>query len=679
MKTLSHGVLGLLGIACLAPAALAHGGQYRGPGEVVPPANRNSEGQTSNGTSGGSTGPSSHASSSGGGAAGPCNRGGGSGGAAASPTARGAALSDDLTRWEFWWEFGKDPFLRLRDAVHGGRAIAADDALLNPRLAARAHRVDLPTEADLGRVADRIVALLQQGPGRDTTSACLVALAKIGRDGTSWKLRDELLPFLARNDQEMRETAALALGIAGRVEVETLAVLSSLVADDARGRKLSGDHAVNERTRAFAAFGLGLLLQRCTEVGPARRIVEALVPAIDDPTASRDLQVAAIEALSQFPNAWPGAGAAILREAVLDALRRFYDEPLGPGAQLVQAHVPPAIGRLLTAEHPSASYWRERFLMDLQSQLGGRTLPSGKAKTNPHIAQSCALALGSLTPEWNDDNGAAAEIGELLLATYRRHKDHQTRRFALLSLGRMGGDRARAALLREFDAAGKALEQPWAAMALGVLVAPARSDGYEVDPEIGTGLRKALGSSRNPSAQAGLALALGLVGDRAAGDDLRKLLRDKSHQDELAGYLCIALGLLRDDLATKEIRDLMQRSSRRSHVVFHCAQALGLLGDPNVVADLCAELEAGHTSLVRLSAASSALGQIGDRRAIEPLLDLLSRDGVTPLTRAFAVVGLGSVCDKDSLPWNATYATDCNYRASTSTLTDGGSGILDIL
>ena len=42
-------------------------------------------------------------------------------------------------------------------------------------------------------------------------------------------------------------------------------------------------------------------------------------------------------------------------------------------------------------------------------------------------------------------------------------------------------------------------------------------------------------------------------------------------------------------------------------------------------------------------------------------------------------MALGGVCDKDALPWNAIYATQVNYRASTETLTDGRSGLLDLL
>jgi hypothetical protein len=58
----------------------------------------------------------------------------------------------------------------------------------------------------------------------------------------------------------------------------------------------------------------------------------------------------------------------------------------------------------------------------------------------------------------------------------------------------------------------------------------------------------------------------------------------------------------------------------------------------------------------------------------------IANDATAPvLSRAFAVVALGGVGDKDPLPWNANYATLTNYRAATSTLTDGAAGILDIL
>jgi HEAT repeat protein len=98
-----------------------------------------------------------------------------------------------------------------------------------------------------------------------------------------------------------------------------------------------------------------------------------------------------------------------------------------------------------------------------------------------------------------------------------------------------------------------------------------------------------------------------------------------------------------------------------------------------VADELCKSLQDPDPSLMRLSAIAAALGQIGDRRCLEPLQAMLANDKLTPLTRAFAAVALGRVCDKDPLPWNSTYSTNTNYRASTETLTNGHSGILDIL
>ena len=670
----------LIGLLILTAGVRAHGGQYRGPGDIKPSSSSGSNGSaTDSGGSGGSGG--SRRSRSGGGGQSLSPGSSPSAGAAAQPRARGAALDIDLTQWEFWWEFGKDPFLRLRDAVHSGRSIPLDEALLNPRLAARAHHVELPTETDLADVADRLVGILGTKCSRDTTSACLVALAKIGRDGIDWRLREVLLPFLQRNDQEIRETAALSLGIAGMVDSQTIAVLGALVRDDALGRKLSGGSPTNERTRAFAAFGLGLLLQRTRDAGMARRIVEVLSEVVESAADnSRDLVVATIEALSLFPAEWEGDVANVLRAEVVERLGAYYKQPLGSGDELVQAHVPPAVARLLRPRDVEAARWRDWFVDDLESQLAKSSARANKV--NPHIAQSCALALGSLTPSWEVGAADSERIGRLLLRVHRSHKDHQTRRFALISLGRMGGKIARDQLLRCFDAA-RVLEQPWAAMALGIMVAQSRSStkrgAVDVDPDIAKRLRAAFAKARNPSAQAGLAIALGLVGDCEAGDSMRDLLQARSHQDQLAGYLAIGLGLMRDDLAIGDVRELMRASQRRPQVVFHCAQALGLLGDHEVTDELCRELETEQPSLVRLSAAASALGQIGDRRSLKPLRGLLERKDITPLTRAFAVVALGSVCDKDPLPWNVAYATDCNYRASTSTLTDGASGILDIL
>ena len=109
------------------------------------------------------------------------------------------------------------------------------------------------------------------------------------------------------------------------------------------------------------------------------------------------------------------------------------------------------------------------------------------------------------------------------------------------------------------------------------------------------------------------------------------------------------------------------------------ATALGKLGDADAVTQLIAMLETSDGGLARMSALSSGLGQLGDRRCIAPLVQMLQDPQLTPLTRAFAAVALGGVCDPEPMPWNARYAAAVNYRAAVETLTDGATGILDIL
>ncbi len=681
-----------LGLACLlvalgAAPLSAHGGQYRGPGNVAPPS------PASSGSSGGSAG----AVPGGGGAGGGAGASGATGSGAAltgtsvpsAPvgarvaTPRGLTLDDDPTRWEFWWEFGKDPYLRLREAVYGASAPGSiDDVMLDPGHEARQRRqVERPSDPDLALVVETLAGTLQRASDRDTISSCLVALAKIGRDGGTWRLHDQFVRFLPSGDQELRETAALAIGIAGQAAEDDVGLLVDLVLDTPAGRKASGDTAVNERTRAFAAFGCGLLLARGRDLRVAHRLVAACSTVLAAPATSRDLRVAAIEALSLFPPAWDGAGAQSLRDGVVAALLDYYDLDLGAGEQLLQAHVPTALQRLLRRDDPRAAALRERFAAHLVAELDTDHQPTGGHKVNPHVAQSCAIALGGLALPWQTAGDAGEAIGRLLVRIYREHRDLQTRSFALLSLGRLGGAQAQAALLEEFANASRAIEQPWCAVALGVLVARDLGAGRDaaVDGEVARTLRRAFAEARNPAARGALAIALGLCQDLGAADALRGALIRDAQRDDLAGYLALALGIMRDPRATGEVRGLLATATRRPQVMLQATRALGLLGDSSVADGLCRQLEESEPSLARLSAIALALGQIGDRRSLPTLLRMLGDARLTPLTRAFAAVALGGVGDKDELPWNAAYATQTNYRAATATLTDGVSGILDIL
>lgn len=221
---------------------------------------------------------------------------------------------------------------------------------------------------------------------------------------------------------------------------------------------------------------------------------------------SRELRVAAIEALGLFPRVLAAPGAWLLREQIARLLGEHYMRDAGAGERLVQAHVPPALARILLPGDPVVSLWRDRFAADLQFGLSAREARDEAARgSNLHIAQSCALALGDLCEPWDGDDA----IPGLLLDASHRHRDQQTRSFALLALG------VHAARHRPRDAA--------------------RIAAAAHDEELAAALRTALEAARNPSALGALALALGLSGDPNAVPQLQRTLAAYHYRDDVAG------------------------------------------------------------------------------------------------------------------------------------------------
>lgn len=672
-------------VAALATTLHAHGGQYRGPSSVVPPSGAGSTSSSSGGGTRATSGPSAPSGTSGNSSAGSSSPQPAPGSASIGTRgARGIFLDSDLTSWEFWWEFQKDPLIRVRDGLELRRAYSATDALLG-RPGAAAALLEPPSAREVELEAiPALVRALEQATDRDTVSSCMIALAKVGKDPAGARLHDLLASRLRSHDQEIRETAALALGIARQCGDEDLELLLALAKDLPSGRQACDRSSVDDRTRSFACYALGICLER---LDPPRQqpVVRALLQilATDEiASAHRNVAVAAIAALGQLPRSDTPAGRT-LREVTVRGLLAFYDLDLGPGAQLVQAHCPMAVAHLLGPDHELSAECRNRFVAHLSSSLTSDA--SGRAKTSDHIAQSAALALASLCHTWTDDAAEDAGACRLLLRCYREHRDHQTRYFAMLALGRIGGTAAASALTSELERGTRSIERPWVALALGTMAAEqaeeARAEGRtpQSDPALGQTLMRLLEDAKNPSAIGATAIALGLCRTDAAGDLLRRLLPTYGAREDVGGQIAIALALLEERRAAPDLRELLARSVRQPRLLVQVATALGRLGDAQVVEQLVTMLQSLDGGLARLSAVASALGQLGDRRCVAPLVDLLQNQEVTPLTRAFAAVALGGVCDPDAVPWNARYAFTVNYRAAVETLTDGATGILDIL
>ena len=157
-----------------------------------------------------------------------------------------------------------------------------------------------------------------------------------------------------------------------------------------------------------------------------------------------------------------------------------------------------------------------------------------------------------------------------------------------------------------------------------------------------------------------------------------QMLHDEEGQERLAGYLCVSLGLLGDPTTAPTLTAILERSQRRPFLLQQAAVALGRLGDKNAMLRLLEMLQRSESVAV-LSALAIAIGDIGDRRSIDPLVELSRDMELTKLGRAFVAAALGGVGDKDVMPWNVPLSEDCNYAAAVDTLTNGATGVLDIL
>jgi len=306
----------------LSAALSAHGGLYRGPGPTpmmpgVPGPPR----------SGVPTGPSNPAP---------------------TPTTGDRGVSPDVANWQTWWEFNKEPFLHPRRITAITIPVTgSDDFYLGTRRPDQ--RVDLlaPTRIDLEEmIVPALAKLLGAERNRDIQSACLVALGKVGRDGPEVELEKALAALISRDDQEVRETAVLSLGIAGRAQA--LPVLCSLVRDDAEGRRLCDRSEVGDRTRAFAAYGLGMLAWRNDDAALKQQVHDLLWSLLqDDKVKDRDLLTAAVNGLGLL-RADPSRSAhKRLAWQSVEELLEWYQRDLGRGDELLQAQAPIAIGRLL--------------------------------------------------------------------------------------------------------------------------------------------------------------------------------------------------------------------------------------------------------------------------------------------------------------------------------------------
>jgi HEAT repeat protein len=691
-RLLLLGTLTAAGTLTLQGISSAHGGTYRGPGDTVPAGGGGGGGGGASPAGPGASGPST-GSPSGPGTAAPGGAGvptGGGGGRPAGPSTGGASQGPDLTTWDFWWGFNKDQYLNLKAAIYSGPITGSDDFFMGQGTKGQSKNQLKPSEEAIrGKIVPALKEALEKERANDIVTGCLIGLAKIG-DVKSESGASEFEPLIARflsdGNQEIAETAAVALGIlANDSSVQSLA---DLALDKPEGRKRVGNKEVNFRTRAFATYGLGLIGKRTASNQVRQDIAGILIDLLGKPESStRDVKVAALIALGLVPidvdkSESPDTkqNHASSRQTELKFVENFFKQE--SNNYLIRAHAPTAMARLLKDAPPEL---KESIAKLLVTAIGKQS------KERDEVRWGCVLALGQIGD--SDKDKIDVEIREALKTAAEESHEPQEKNFAMISIGQVGGhagtgednekgaNDCRTWLLNSLTK-GKTPVRPWAGLGIGVMEREALDGGQTPSTTSKEQVRTSLKDANSPTMIGAYAIACGIAKDV----DSKELLRDKFKNapgDEVKGNIAVALGLVDARDAVKEIEDVVRESKYKPALLKQAAIGLGLLGDKDLVPDLIKMLSdaKGYSSQ---AAIASALGFIGDSRSIDPLVEMLKREGtfkdITDSARGFAAVALGIVADKEPLPWYSKISTNINYRANTTTLTGNeATGILDIL
>lgn len=621
--------------------------------------------------------------------------------------------SPDELDWTRWWNFERERYLGLN-------ALELDGPLSGGKSTRATRKSLMPSRERIeSEILPRLLEVLEAERDDSMISAALIAVARIGsgeRRDLSVRIGVAIKEKLRAKSQEIAETAALSLGILG--EDAALQPLLDLLSSNEEGGRLVGGKVVPTRTRAFAALGLGLMAHQREESQVRQRIAAALMEAIAADHRSDEIPVAAALAMGlcpvpnrlSVPDKSTRASAFAHEVTAREAQIRWLIERLGPDRRvknplprIARVHGASALGRLCVDALPHVREDAIQTLLDLATSrespihlqtgawigLGGVLNAGGhevdraglkdllNALKKGHVLEQhfagIAVAMVTSRPgpaidaatDPTIDDGSVDAVGTGL----------EDRRWLGLESGRR-------ALLQQLARA-RPDSSPWFALAIGIQNWHLQREGMPYHPIAALTLRDRVRTERSAAFLGAYGIACALAhegGDEEscerAGNQIHRAF--KRTKDPVArGQLAIALGLLDHEPARKDLNELMGTSRFQPELLWSASVALVLIQDQTLVPTLIDTLKKARSASGR-GAAAAALGRVGDGRAAAPLLELLDDESQPDAARAFAVVGLGLLCEEASLPWRTPIAHANPYFAVTETLSGNGRGLLDL-
>ena len=539
-----------------------------------------------------------------------------------------------------------------------------------------------PTPAVIqGEVVPALLAVLTEDEMPSVVSSGTMALAKIGAESCGDHADDveaALRALLDDGNQEVVETAALALGLFGRRGCAP--DIAALVMDTETGRRLVGGGKVSTRTRAFAAQGLAQLSRRSQNPEISRFVAHHLVAAVDAPKTPDEVRLACLNALAVVPLSSvarvEASGVRVSPSSSRAALvgwlaAKCKDADL---SYRVRAHAPRTMALHALSGDRGLREDAIRLLVELLE----------KSRSERELRYGAVMSLGLL-------GHAGPEHAWVRTSLMRsaRDGDATERHLALMSLGqvtaRPGSDPKSAwegadeveKYLRQQLSRGKSRAKPWAALALGVQGAEQLAHGRVLNSETRDALRAMSQDCKSPADAGAYAVALGLRTDSGAAELMREKLAYFSDQ-QARGDLCLSLGLLREAKNVSALQEVFTDAVYEPHLLSRVITALTLSQDKSLVPMILKKIEATESSAVRVVYAW-ALGLVGDARAVDPLTTLLGDTDQVVMLRSKSADCLGFVCDPERVPWNTSLKQAANYLSPAETVIGGSTiGVLEL-
>ena len=579
------------------PPGSSAGGQYIAPGDSAGP---NTGGDTP--TTGSDPIQSTHTS-----------RGTNGGRVNAAPIAfssRGrsnnSAVSINLVPddWKVWWELNKFEFINLNDIEQL--------RIIQNKYESNEER-EMRTAAMRKFIRDKVIPICRElliSKDPSVRSSAVVTLGKL-RDAESIR---KIMGMMNDPNLEVRRAAMLSLGILNYPYADY--VLMNVADDTEVGRTILDDEYVSTDERGTSLLVGSLRHQKKSDYLTGKMISRMLEESED---LSSEMLTLVCEAAGVYQDSMHFHS---LRDIAIDE-----DQP-----SQVRSTALTALGRL-----------GERGIApDLVHIMRSDDLEPKRAAT---------LALGTIAYDTD------YKIIDQLQYVMENDSDAPTRHFAAISLGRIGGSRAKDVLYYGLKN-GKNDMVPWITLALGITV---RS---RADLTASNTILSALAYTDNSDTRGAIAIAIGLSKAPSAVPILTDLLENGNEFE--AGCAAMALGLTEDSTAMKPLRTTL-KSTTTPYVIRQAAFACGILGDTEAIPLLVDIIRTTPNPFVA-SYAAIGIAFMGNEEAAGPLLNLVDVSDPCGIRTAWAVAAVGQLFDTDRRPALTHLASNSNYFVQTPTV-----------